>query len=335
MKATFNRALTCICAMWAAICFVSAQEASAQDLDVLIRSAEEGDAESQNRLAYRYYDGNGVEKDYAEAFKWWLKAAGQNHLIAQYNVALSYEKGEGIEQDYTKAIDLYKKAADKGLAAAQHALGLLFIYGRGVEKNAELAESWLKKAADQNYVHSLYYLGGCYYDKEKYQEALEVWTRSADQGVPEAKYQLGLMYEKGLGTEKDLVKAYGWYLSASKDGPIDAQYRTALCYYFGKGVKQDFDIAEIWFRNLAEKGHLLSQHYLGNCLYYQGKYAECLEWWEKAGNRGIAESSYNVGLCYETGEGCEKDMEKAWQWYLKAAGQGHQESKEIIRALGL
>ncbi len=42
-----------------------------------------------------------------------------------------------------------------------------------------------------------------------------------------------------------------------------------------------------------------------------------------AAKRGIDEGQYNLGVCYETGDGIEQDAEKAVYWYRKAAEQGH------------
>ena len=32
---------------------------------------------------------------------------------------------------------------------------------------------------------------------------------------------------------------------------------------------------------------------------------------------------FDVGFCYENGQGVAKDMTKAFEWYLKAAENGH------------
>ena len=47
---------------------------------------EEGpaDPKEQNDLGNRYYDGDGVPQDYAEAVKWYRKAAEKGNREAQY-----------------------------------------------------------------------------------------------------------------------------------------------------------------------------------------------------------------------------------------------------------
>ncbi len=43
-----------------------------------------------------------------------------------------YENGRGVAQDYAEAARWYRKAAEQGDAGAQHNLGLLYAKGVGV-----------------------------------------------------------------------------------------------------------------------------------------------------------------------------------------------------------
>ena len=56
---------------------------SAQTIDELKTRAANGDADAQNNLGLRYYNGEGVTKDYAEAARWWRKAAEQGYSKAK------------------------------------------------------------------------------------------------------------------------------------------------------------------------------------------------------------------------------------------------------------
>ena len=57
--------------------------------------------------------------NYAEAMKWYLKAANQGSLAAQYNIGIMYDKGQGVKQDYSEANKWYQKAAEQGYTPAQ------------------------------------------------------------------------------------------------------------------------------------------------------------------------------------------------------------------------
>ena len=60
-----------------------------------------------------YHNGQGVEQNSEEAFKWHKKAAEQGYAAAQYPVGLMYSKGDGVEQDKEEAIKWLQKAADQ------------------------------------------------------------------------------------------------------------------------------------------------------------------------------------------------------------------------------
>ena len=42
---------------------------------------------------------------------------------------------------------------------------------------------------------------------------------------------------------------------------------------------------------------------------------------------------YNVGNCYKNGIGVTKDLNKAKEWYAKAAAQGYEKAQEKLGAL--
>ena len=46
------------------------------------------------------------------------------------------------------------------------------------------------------------------------------------------------------------------------------------------------------------------------------------EWYNKAAKQGYPTAQYNLALMYKNGQGGEQDFVKARQWYTKAAVQG-------------
>ena len=56
-----------------------------------------------------------------------------------------------IGQDYAEAVKWYRKAAEQGFAGAQLNLGLCYYNGDGVERDYDEAMKWIRKAAEQNY----------------------------------------------------------------------------------------------------------------------------------------------------------------------------------------
>ena len=72
-------------------------------------------AAAQGNLGNLYSHGQGVVQDYAEAERWYRKAAGQGNAAAQFNLGLKYDIGQGAVPDYAEAERWYHKAADQDL----------------------------------------------------------------------------------------------------------------------------------------------------------------------------------------------------------------------------
>ena len=69
------------------------------DIGVLTQKAQAGDARAQVRLGDDYYVGNGVGQDYAQAFRWYDKAARAGDPEAQTELGVMYAKGQGVAKD--------------------------------------------------------------------------------------------------------------------------------------------------------------------------------------------------------------------------------------------
>jgi hypothetical protein len=108
--------------------------------------AEAGNAPAQYLLGSLYVEGNGVERDDATAFVWFLRAANQGDAAAQYNVGASYAGGNGAAKSYVDAAKWFRRAADQGVVFAQLNLGLLYAAGNGVPQDSVEALKWLELA---------------------------------------------------------------------------------------------------------------------------------------------------------------------------------------------
>lgn len=126
----------------------------AQDFEAVKRMAERGDAAFQNTLAEMYYvdyRGQGITQSYAEAAKWWRKAAEQGYAESQHDLGMMYATGWGIARNDAEAVKWFRKAAKQGYAWSQHNLGAMYANGWGVARNEAEALKWLRKAAAQGH----------------------------------------------------------------------------------------------------------------------------------------------------------------------------------------
>ena len=61
-----------------------------------IERAQQGDAAAQFRLGEMYDLGQGVRQDYAEAVRWYRRAAEQGNARAQFALAEMIKNGDGV-----------------------------------------------------------------------------------------------------------------------------------------------------------------------------------------------------------------------------------------------
>ncbi|MCL2757666.1 MAG: hypothetical protein FWD43_06275, partial [Coriobacteriia bacterium] len=111
--------------------------------------AEQGDAEAQFYVGGCYYNGEGVDKDYGEAVKWYRMAGEKGNAMAQCDVGMCYHFGDGVGIDLTEAVKWYRKAAEQGFSDGQYFLGVCYADGYGISKDDGKAALWFRKASEQ------------------------------------------------------------------------------------------------------------------------------------------------------------------------------------------
>ena len=288
----------------------------------LKKAAEAGHAEAQNRLALTYDKGwLDIDINYNEAFKWYEKSALKEHDYANRNCGGCYHYGFGINVNEEKAYKYYLKAQKLGLDV-NNSLGYLFYnrkdgkkdykkafnyfskdkdnidskrmiaymyaYGKGIEKDFNKAFDILKKNSEDGHAASqntFAYLFAKSDDQKENPDLEFFWTfKSAEQNNRDAMAHLGRLYERGIGTSKDIEKAIYWY---EKSDNGYANLLLGKMYFDGKEKPLDYLMAFKYFEISA-----------------QLKDSEGQAW---------------LAYMYEYGKGCEKDLDKAIEWYGKSA----------------
>jgi len=159
-------------------------------------------------------------------------------------------------------------------------------------------------------------------DAEPPSESLQA---AADKGNPIAQFQLGVSY-LDAGRPKQGVK---YIRSAANQGQPAAQYRLAKLYEAGIGVAADPDMARQLTERAARAGNRIAMHDLG--LYYaegrggvERNMDTALSWFEKAAERGVVDSQYNLGVLFESSPEIQRNPASSFVWYSIAASQGDQ-----------
>lgn len=171
-------------------------------LEEYLEKAQNGDVDAQFKIAWAYDQGEGIEQNYVEANKWWLKAAEQGSRVAQYNIAQNLRNARGIEvSDYETAFKWYLESANKGYTKAFFRVAWAYAQGEGVEQDYVEANKWYLKAAQQgdkvaqyNIAQNLCNARGV--EKPDYETAEKWYLESAKLGYEKANDRLREIQEK-------------------------------------------------------------------------------------------------------------------------------------------
>ena len=174
-----------------------------------------------------------------------------------------------------------------------------------------------------------------YFEAKEYEKAFPILKELADNNHAKALNLLGVLYNHGYCVPKNMQKAVDFYQKSADWGWRRAQSNLGICYEEGEGVPQNMDKAYLWYekafhqyKELAEKGDADAQLEMG-AIYYHGRirsgkdYSKALPWLEKAANQGKGEAMNLLGLMYQYSYGVEKDVNKAYDYYLKGANNGN------------
>ena len=85
-------------------------------------------------------------------------------------------------------------------------------------------------------------------------EAVKWFRKAAEQGIANAQFALGVMYERGEGVPENDSEAVKWYRKAAEQGDASAQFTLGAMYATGEGVPEDYVMAYAWANLSAAKG---------------------------------------------------------------------------------
>ncbi len=192
-------------------------------------AADRGDAKAQCNYGSFLLDGTGVEKDEAAALSYWRQSADQGYASALNKVGLCLLIGLcGAEKDPQSAEAYLRKAAE---ADSMFYLATMYKEGMGVPKNEVLSDQYLVMAGEKKFPLACLILAMRKFAVKngtgtEPQEGATLLLTAAEGGNSTAMMLYGSCCENGIGVEKDLSEAAGWYRRAAKAG--DKQANDAL-----------------------------------------------------------------------------------------------------------
>ncbi len=197
--------------------------------------------------------------------------------------------------------------------------GDMFYHGNGVERDYDTAAAYYEKAIKawninedkkQYLSGNLEVIGDWYLSLEKDPEdylfqdnldrAEELFELAERLGGAEIALSIAEEYEIRDYIPDHKAKARNWYSSAALKGSAKGQYSLGAFYYNGEGVAMDRTYAR--------------------------------EMFEKAAAQNYAPAQFQLGVMYYNGSGgLARNLSKAEALVRKAADQGYEEAKEMLR----
>jgi len=128
-------------------------------------------------------------------------------------------------------------------------------------------------------------------------------------------------------------QAVSMWQGFAENGDPDAMFNIGQAYKLGRGVVMDKAIARDWYRRAAVKGHQPAQANLGILLFQAAEKAEAVRWLKAAADRGEMRAQYVLGIVHWNGDGAVKSMPLAYAYLVRAAAQGLPEATKALNEL--
>ncbi len=139
------------------------------------------------------------------------------------------------------------------------------------------------------------------YRQGDYATAYKLWLSLANKGNNAAQYNIGLLYQHGLGVPRQVSEAVKWYTKAAHGGDADAQ---------------------------ATLGDMILEGHWGT-----GKQTSAVKWYRLAANQGQRKAQRQLGILLSQGTGVKRDTAEAAEWLQAASDQGDAEAARWLRGL--
>jgi len=215
---------------------------------------------------------------YNKAFEYFNIVSKYNHPRANYFIGkmlIDNKIGESTKENIELGLKYLKTAEQLGSIAALNTLGLHYL---NTTKNKKTAISYFNKAIKYNYVYAYNNLGKIYEIEKKYDKAFEYYIQSANMEESWACNKVGECYRLGIGTKKDLKKAF-YYYNLGLNVPIKllenwCKFNLAKYFYlngnFEANIEKNEDIAIAYLKDASDNNIIDASIEL--IYYYSNKY---------------------------------------------------------------
>ena len=124
--------------------------------------------------------------------------------------------------------------------------------------------------------------------------ARDLWMPLANNGYAKAQANVAWMYQTGKGLEKNLNKAFVWYMKAAKQDHSIAKNNLGVMLENGWGTQKNLSRAAYWYQEAADMGYSYGQYNYGKMLLdgagTDKNQKEAAYWLDLAALQGVADA---------------------------------------------
>lgn len=298
---------------------------NAQSIDQKIieldQRAQSGDDQAQLQLAAMYWSGKDIPRDANKMLNYMQMAASSGNASAYYNLGKLYSEGLDVPKNIALAIENYSKAIELKHPKAAYNLGLIYLRHPELDNSHDQAFRYFKKAEEMKDESAQIYLAYMYREGLGVQVNLEKSRKYvnllAKKGNPHAILELAKIEYK----DENYIKATQLFESLAKDFDQEKASYLAYIYMGGYGIPENLQIAKKWLSIGAEENNdAFAQYYLAQLYEKDDNYKDlekAYQWYLKSAEQDHAESIIALAKFYSEGIYVEKDQTKALQWLEK------------------
>lgn len=271
-------------------------------------------------------------------------------LVFVWMLSLSLRR-KRLEEERKQRESAYRKALEKNRkkeyedrilkAEGGHIPTILYLAKEAERKNIKEALYWYDKAAELDSVTGMY---GIVRLSERMREDIILKEKArfwqlcinAHDGSAAARYEVGLAYFHGHGTERNIVKAMNVIQSAAEENNIDAILFLGDWCASPENTDRQPEDSLYWFRKATGLNNNVGRMKVGLCYLHgigiEPNHSKACYWLERAGEKGNIEAMYRAGEAWM--DHGSNGNAIAYIWLLLSAHFGYEPARALRDHVG-
>ena len=302
------------------------KQAETKIITNLETAAEKNDCSTLIKLSALHANPQSTQFNQQKAVYYLTKAAVLGDATAQYELAQWYERGlHGLTVDPQVAFRWYYTAGSLGHEAAQHMVGRCYEEGNGVNRDLKLAALWyndIKAPTAQTQAAKNRIADAEKHEKlsSEEQAAFNIQLQQTEKLAQQAHQKATDLQAAALELEKILQETQCWPLNITMTPPDDSNYELIIAeaqWRRGMWYPENSQELQHFYAYAAENKHPMARWYQATNASFANCYHNTFNDLQFACQHNYTPAWYNMGRCYQQGQGVSLGLKQAQMCYQK------------------